>query len=141
MRIIDEILIIWAHLNSRGILKTFSRNISQFNLHLIVVVSIRSNWDVAEISDFLSCGLMLSWVVHRGITGGSQSHLKLSGTPSPYKSQPHAVSRPQNTRQSQQPYTLAHRHACSTSNHQLLKKRPLCLSNCRSVCSLIMMLH
>lgn len=38
-------------------------------------------------------------------------------------------------------HTHAHRHACSTSNHQLLKKRPLCLSNCRSVCSLIMMLH
>lgn len=97
-----------AFWNSWGILKTFPRNISQLNLHLIVIVSKKQLRCCRDLV-FLSYGLVLGrLVVHRGITGGFQSHLKLSGTPSPYKSQPHAVSRPQNTRQSQQPSTRMH---------------------------------
>lgn len=55
-----------------------------------------------------------------------------SGTPSLLKSQPHGASRPQSGPLPPPRHTLTGR-ACSTGNHQLFKKRALCVQSLYTV--------
>lgn len=148
MKYWDYLSTVWdtdAFWNSRGDLKTFPRIISQINLHLIFFVSIGNvGRDV-----FLLSYRRLVNSTDVGLTSCSQENNSgLSVTPEAqwytFPLQITTTCCQQTTKHPPIPaalHTHARRHACSTSNHQLLKKRPLCLNNYRSVCSLIMMLH